>query len=314
MIPNQVGYQDATTEQVLPKTERYLDLAAQGRSQWWLYALGVFIIPFPAIFLVFAILVILIDGLGVLSLADAERFIQEPDKPVLYFVLLNVSVITMLPGLAVAVKLLHRRPLLSLVTPDPPIDWRRIARGAVVWIVLMAAFTAFEHVLFPDRYRLSFNAERFFPFLLPVLVLTPMQAATEELLRGYLMQALSLLTRRPTLIATLSSLAFSALHFENPEVERYGVAIMAANYFVCGILFSTIALRDGRLELAIGVHAGNNLFCALVSNNEGSVLKTESIFISSFDPAYGLVAALISTLACHWWIFGRSGVLNAPRC
>jgi membrane protease YdiL (CAAX protease family) len=303
---------------MLPKTERYLDLAAQGRSQWWLYALGVFIIAFSTVGLQF--LIVILVGL-LLPHVDAERFIrelsgEEPGNSVLAFVGLNLSIIALLPGLAVAVKLLHRRTLVSLVTPDPPIDWRRIARGAVVWIVLVAAFTAFEHLLFPDRYRLSFNAERFFPFLLPVLVLTPMQAATEELVcRGYLMQALGLLTRRLTLIAILSSLAFTALHLGNPDVERHGVAIMAANYFVFGILLSTIALRDGRLELAIGVHAANNLFSALVSNNEGSDgFNTESIFISPFDPAYGLVATLISTLAFHWWIFGRSGVLNAPRC
>jgi len=306
-----------------PQTERYLDLARQGRNQWWLYALGVFIIAFSSIGLVFllafllAFLLRILIGLGMLPLVDAQRFIRvllgkEPGNSVLHFVVLNLSIITMLAGLAIAVKLLHRRTLLSLVTPDPPIDWRRIARGAVVWIVLVAAFTAFEHVLFPDRYRLSFNAERFFPFLLPVLVLTPLQAATEELvLRGYLMQALGLLTRRPALIAILSSLAFTALHLWNPEVERHGVAIMAANYFVFGMLLSTIALRDGRLELAIGLHAVNNV-SLLVINSEGSVFKTESIFTSPYDPAYSLVFVSISTLAFHWWIFGRSGMRSAP--
>lgn len=309
---------------MLPQTERYLDLVRQGRNQWWLYALGVFIIAFSTLGLLLVLLVLafllgILAGLGMLPLVDVERFIrvlfsEEPGNSVLDFVRLNLSIISTLAGLAVAVKLLHRRTLLSLVTPDPPIDWRRIARGAVVWIVLTAAFTAFEHILFPDRYRLSFNAERFFPFLLPVLVLTPLQAATEELLfRGYLMQALGLLTRRTTLIAILSSLAFTGLHLWNPEVERHGVAIMAF-YFAFSILLSTIVLRDGRLELAIGLHAVHNMFLALIANNEGSVLKTESILTSPFDPAYSLVAGLTCAFAFYWWIFGRSGMRSASRC
>ena len=133
---------------MLPKTERYLDLARQGRNQWWLYALDVFIIAFSVFLLALLLLIPLriLVGLGMLPLVDAQRFIRvllgkEPGNSVLHFVWLNLSIITMLAGLAVAVKLLHRRTLLSLVTPDPPIDWYRIARGAVVWIVLAAAFT-----------------------------------------------------------------------------------------------------------------------------------------------------------------------------
>jgi uncharacterized protein len=306
---------------MLPQTERYLDLARQGGNQWWRYALGVFFIAcftIGLVFLLFYLLGILVE-FGILPAVDAERVIrvllgEEPGNSVLAFVGLNLSIVIMLAGLAVVVKLLHRRSLLSLVTPDPSINWRRIARGAVVWMVIAAAFTACEYVLFPYRYRLSFNAERFLPFLVPVLVLTPLQAATEELVfRGYLMQALGLLTRRPALIAIVSSLAFAAMHLLNPEVELHGVAIMAANYFVSGMLFSTVALRDGRLELAIGLHAANNLFSALIANNEGSVLKTESIFTSPFDPAYSLVALLISTFAFHWWMFGRLGARSAPR-
>ena len=302
---------------MLPQTERYLNLARQGRNQWWLYALGVFIIAFSTTGLFF--LLVFLVKLWMLPAVDVKRVIrvllgEEPGNSVLAFVGLNLSIIIMLAGLAVVVKLLHRRSLISLVTPDPSIDWRRIARGAVVWMVLAAAFTTCEHVLFPDRYRLSFNAERFFPFLVPVLVLTPLQAATEELVfRGYLMQALGLLTGRPALIAIVSSLAFTAMHLWNPEVGLHGVAIMAANYFVVGILLSTVALRDGRLELAIGLHAVNNVFSALVANSEGSAFKTESIFTSPFDPAFSLVALLISTLAFHWWMFGRPGARSASR-
>ncbi|CAN0280407.1 unnamed protein product, partial [Phaeothamnion confervicola] len=168
------------------------------------------------------------------------------------------------------------------------------------------------HLLYPGRYRLTFDAARFFPFMVAVLLLTPVQAATEELLfRGYIMQGLGVLTRRVAVIAIVSSLLFGAVHLWNPEVERYGLAVMAAAYFMSGLMFATIALRDGRLELAIGLHAINNIFTALIANNEGSVLQTSSIFTSPLDPVFSLVGLVFTTIAFHWWMFDRPGAKKA---
>lgn len=279
---------------MLPQTERYLDLARLGKNQWWRYALGVLVIA--GFWL----------GLGLVPYALLVR--AEVFDPLYDYLAINLSIFIMLAGLAVTVKLIHRRTLLSLVTPDTRIDWRRVARAAAVWGVLAAAIVVIEHVLFPDRYYLSFNAGRFFPFLALVLVLTPIQSAAEELVfRGYLMQGLGLLTRRPALIAITSSLVFTAPHLMNPEVHEHGVLIMAANYFVIGMLLATVTLRDGRLELAIGLHAVNNVFLALIANYEGSALMTESVFTArALDPWYSLVTLIVGTLAFHWWMFRRA--------
>ncbi|MBI2294558.1 MAG: CPBP family intramembrane metalloprotease [Betaproteobacteria bacterium] len=279
---------------MLPHTERYLDLALQGRNQWWRYALGVLIIP--GFWL----------GLGIVPYALLVR--AEVFDPLYDYLAVNLSIFIMLAGLAVTVKLIHRRTLLSLITPEASVDWRRIARGAAVWVAIAAAIGLIEHLLFPDRYYLSFSPGRFFPFLALVLVLTPLQSAVEELVfRGYVMQGLSLLTRSPALITILSSLVFTAPHLMNPEVHEHGVLVMAANYFVIGMLLATVTLRDGRLELAIGLHAVNNVFLALVANYEGSVLMTESVFTArELDPVYSLVTLLAGTLAFHWWVFGRA--------
>ena len=81
---------------------------------------------------------------------------------------------------------------------------------------------------------------------------------------------------------------------------------MAANYFAIGMLLATITLRDGRLELAIGLHAMNNVFLALIANYEGSALTTESIFTArELDPMYTLITLIIGALVFHWWIFRR---------
>ncbi len=275
--------------------DRYLDLARLGRNEWWRYALGVFIIAFSWLVLGYVpYLLLVVSGVETSPLAE--------------FAAVNFSIFMMLAGLAVTVRLIHRRPLRSLITPDARLDWRRAGQAALCWVVLAAAAAAIEHFLFPDRYYLSFDAARFLPFLVAVLVLTPIQCLAEELVfRGYAMQGIGLLTRRPAAIAVLSSLAFTIPHLLNPEVALHGTLIMAANYFAIGLLLAVVTLRDGRLELAIGLHAVNNVFLALVANYEGSALATESIYTArELDPVYSLVTLVLGGWVFYRWVFRRA--------
>ena len=275
-----------------PQTERYLDLAREGRNEWWRYLIGV------------ALIALFWFGLGYLPYILLVRAGVATD-PLLDFVAVNFSIFVMLAGLAVAVKAVHHRSLLSLVTPEARVNWRRAGHGALVWMAIAAVIVVIEHLLYPGRYYLSFNPERFLMFVALVVVLTPVQCAAEELVfRGYAMQGLGLLTRQPALIAVVSSLVFTAPHLLNPEVARHGALIMAANYFAIGMLLATITLRDGRLELAIGLHTVNNVLLALVANYEGSALMTESIFTArELDPVYSLASLVAGAFVFHWWIF-----------
>lgn len=278
-----------------PQTARYLDLVYQGRNDWWRYGLGAFTIAFFWL------------GLGYLPYSYLAGEDAAQSQPLVDFLAVNFSIFMMLAGLAVALMWIHGRPLRSLVTPDARVSWRRAGRGAAVWAVLAAITALVEHALYPDRYYLSFDPQRFFQFAVLVLVLTPIQSATEEFVfRGYVMQGLALITRRPWLIAVASSLLFAAPHLLNPEVERHGTLIMAANYFAIGLLLATVTLRDGRLELAIGLHAANNVFLALAANYDGSVFVTESIYTArELDPWYSLVTLIAGASVFHWWIFRK---------
>ncbi|MBI4193504.1 MAG: CPBP family intramembrane metalloprotease [Betaproteobacteria bacterium] len=278
---------------MLPETERYLDLARQGRNAWWRYLLG------AALILFFWLV------LGFLPYLALSAFYTLDD--VLTYIAVNVSIIMMLAGLALAMRVLHRRPLKSLVTPLPKLDWRRVGQGAAAWAALGLVIVVIEHLLYPDRYYLSFNPERFFTFAVLVLVVTPIQTTTEELVfRGYVMQGLGLILRSPAAIAILSAAVFAIPHLLNPEVRQHGL-LLAASYFVIGLLLALITLRDGRLELAIGVHAMNNLLLALAANYEGSVLTTESVFTArELDPVYALVTLIAGSFAFYWWFFRRA--------
>ncbi|MDP3715838.1 MAG: CPBP family intramembrane metalloprotease, partial [Burkholderiales bacterium] len=139
------------------------------------------------------------------------------------------------------------------------------------------------------------------------LLLTPLQCAAEELVfRGYLMQAAGRLCRHPVVPALFSSAVFTLPHLYNPEVAAYGLGIMAANYFAMGLLLAVVTLRDGRLELAIGAHAGNNLLLVLFVHYEDSVFETPSVFTAgALDPVYSLVTLLLGAILFYVWFFGK---------
>jgi membrane protease YdiL (CAAX protease family) len=276
------------------RTQAYLDLALLGRNAWWRYALGAVIIT--------------VSWLGLGLVPYTLLGIAGVFDPRLDFIAVNFSIFVMFAGLAAAVRWLHRRPLLSLVTTTDRIDLQRIKRGALAWAAIAAVLSVIEFLLFGERFYVSFNAAQFFPFLPLVLLLTPLQCAAEELVfRGYAMQGFARLTRSPALIAILSSLVFTLPHLLNPEAQRHGLLIMGANYFAIGMLLATVTLRDGRLELAIGVHAANNVFLAVVANYEESALMTESIFTArELDPYYSLVALIGGALVFHAWTFRTS--------
>lgn len=273
--------------------ERYLALVHSGRNEWWRYALGAAVILLCWLVLGYAPYVWLAA--------------TGPFDPLRDYVAVNFSIVMMLVGLALTMRLLHRRRLMTLVGPERSIAWLRIAQGAVAWSAIALVAVAIEHVLYPDRYYLSFNPDRFFVFAALALIVTPVQTTTEELVfRGYLMQGLSLLVRRPATTAVLSALIFTLPHLMNPEVQ-HGALLLAASYFAIGLLLAVVTLRDGRLELAIGVHAANNLVLALVANYEGSVLTSDSIFTArELDPLYSFISLAVGALVFYWIFFGRS--------
>lgn len=275
---------------------QYLALADAGRNAWWRYALGAAFIAASWIIGGAFAYVWLLQGAWFGAVTE--------------FVAINASVLMLLAGVLVVVAVLHRRGWRTLVTPHQSIDWRRIAEGGLVWVVLAVLSAVVESLIYPGRYAWSLDLQRWLPFVAAALLLTPLQCVAEELVfRGYLVQALGRWWRRPALLAAVSSAAFTLPHLFNPEVAAYGLVIMAANYFVMGLFLASVALRDGRLELAIGAHAGNNLLLALFINYEDSVFRTESVFTAGdLDPAYSLVTLLLGAVVFHLWVFRRRPV------
>jgi membrane protease YdiL (CAAX protease family) len=271
---------------------RYLALVHQGRNEGWRYFSGVVLILFCWLGLGYVFYFWLLTSGGASKLG--------------LYIAVNFSILMMLAGLALAMRFLHRRPVMTLVSPEQRLDWRRAGQAAAVWCAVGLVAAAVEHQLYPDRYYLSFNAEQFFMFAAIAVVLTPLQTTTEELVfRGYVMQALSLRIRPPLAVAAVSALVFTLPHLMNPEMQ-HGALLLAASYYIMGFVLAVITLRDGRLELAIGLHAANNLMLALIANYEDSALTGESIFTArELDPVYAFLSLAVGSLVFYGVFFGR---------
>lgn len=286
----------------------FLDAARQGRNEWWRYLLGVGLVFFMAFLvgavpLMITVIVVLADANPATSVNPQTGMLIGVD-PLLVFPLLMCSFVALVLGLALAVRFIHRRRVVTLVTPGRPVNWGRMAQGFGLWVVLIALASLIEAALFPGRYAFAFDPARWLPFAVMALVLVPIQAASEELLfRGYLLQGVGLLTRNPLLLSLVTGLLFALLHLANPEVTVNFWLVMAY-YFVFGLAMVLITLRDNGLELAIGVHVGNNLFGALLANFEGSAIETPAIFIANgFDPLFNLAAAIMVLIVFYALIF-----------
>lgn len=230
--------------------------------------------------------------------------VDAPSGSVREFVAINLSILVMLVGLVLAVVVVQRRPLLTLVTPRNRFDWRRAWQGFAVYFAIAGAAFAVECVLYPGRYTLNADAQGLVLFAPVVMLLTPLQAATEELVcRGFLMQSLRTFTRSPPLIVALSSVVFMVLHLGNPEA-RHGV-LVAAEYLLTAVFLALITLRDGRLELAVGAHTAINVFIALLAGYPESALGTSALFAAdALDPTYSLAsvaAGWVLFYACFFW-------------
>lgn len=284
----------------------YLEVVRQGRNDWWRYLLS-----FPAIlaiwFIVGSIPVVLllayISGDGDPATGfSGTGFVGVP--VIVEFLFTMSSFIPLLVGTLLAVRFIHNRPLKTLVTGEARIRWGRIFAGAGVWLLIAAVISTIEALLYPGRYVLTFQPVTWTIFTVLALLLIPLQTSAEEFLfRGYLLQWMGLRLKNWWLLSFLNGLLFFLPHAANPEMATHSILI-GLGYFVMGFFLTLITLRDNGMELALGMHAGNNLFAALFANYSITALPSPSFFtIQTLDPVYSLISLVLGMIVFYLVFF-----------
>ncbi len=292
----------------VPSTPKdiYLDQARKGKNDWWRYVLSILLIfslwqiigSFPTVAL---LMYVFVFG-HAQTLTQASTF--PGVDPLVKFISLMLASVFFLLGIFLSVRYIHQRSLKSLITPARSLQWGRIGLGAGLWFLLAALSSVLEALLHPGRYVWTFDLLKFVPFAVAALILIPIQASTEELFfRGYLLQWVGLKLRNIWLLSVISGLIFAMPHLLNPEAA-VNLPLMFLGYFSMGLFLAYMTLRDGQLELALGVHTANNLFSVLFANTTITSLPSPSILtVQVLDPVFSVPVGIVAMLIFVWLVF-----------
>ncbi len=286
----------------LQDSQSYLASARRGKGEGWRYVLGVLAMAWTWWNIC--------GYVGLMGQAIVFRLFGSTSMSTVVGGMLPF--VLMLGLLYLIVHRLHQRPLHTLVNAELSINRHRFWLGFGVWLALVVMFSALHLWISPQDYTFSFQPSSWFAMLPMVLILTLIQTSTEELFyRGYLMQGLSLLTKNPVVLTLATSLAFAIPHFNNPEMQR-GFLLMALNYSLWGVFVAVITLQDNGLELALGVHAANNLFIFLFLNTPDSALTTPAIwtYVRPIHAGEDLMSTLLYAALFYFVFFG--GISRHP--
>jgi uncharacterized protein len=279
--------------------ESYLEAGRRGKNSWPRYLLGVVFI----LFMWFVVGAWASVALGNVLGASPGQIAADPSsaRPIVGYLVISAPFPAFLLGSVLAVVLIHRRSPLTLVTGRRSVDWGRVGTGLGAWFALAVLSGLVGYLLYPSAFSLGPSLAAFVPFALLALVLAPIQAAAEEVFfRGYLVQGVSLISGNFLFLAVTSGALFMLPHLANPGL----VLPVALYHFGFGAFLAWVSLRDGTLELAIGAHAANNLFGAVVLGFEGSALNAPSLFYADrFVPAYSLAQFLVSAALFYLAVF-----------
>jgi membrane protease YdiL (CAAX protease family) len=183
-------------------------------------------------------------------------------------------------------SLIHRRPTRWLFTSFARLRWGRSAWAFIVWMLLLTILELVMYTIDPGNYFLKVDFGRWLSLLPFILLLIPLQTTVEELLfRGYLLPRIAGAARSALFGVVLTAGLFALLHMGNPEVSQFGVPVMIIYYVLVGLFLGALAIADGGLELAIGIHAATNIYGAAFVGFEGSVLQLGApVHITDVDP------------------------------
>ncbi len=268
----------------------YLSQGLKGKNDLWRYLLGIFIV-FMGYFVgqlpMYAVLFSRFSSNTDLGTDELNNFEQNLnfellgiDKNVGLILLILMFVFAVI-ALYLVVTKLHHKNFKDLISPYQTINYNKIAFGFLLWLGLSIAMEGISYLMSPENYSFRWSGSGFIILLLISLTLLPIQTSFEEFFFiGYIMQGLAFFTRNKWVAVFGSSIFFGLVHGTNPEIEQYGFWTMQLYYIIAGLFLALITVLDDGLELALGVHAATNIAGATLFTYKGSVLQTDSLFIT----------------------------------
>ena len=265
----------------------FLDNAKRGKNNWWRYLITIILSLLIASVVAGALLgVFIVIGILIFKQSfNVDLIYQLLEEPTFLIFLVGLSFSISFIFLYLCTRFLHKKEFISLINTKNKVRWNRIAKGAGVWLIIIAAFDLVSYLIDPTGFKISFNFQKFWILAILALIVFPIQASFEEVFfRGYLMQGISLIFKKPIWVLLISALTFSLLHWWNAGTVIMSISIVMST-FIIGLVLGIIVLADNGIEMAMGVHIINNIYVSVIhSSPESGLGNLPSIFISNADP------------------------------
>jgi membrane protease YdiL (CAAX protease family) len=283
----------------------FIDKAKDGNNSFSSYLLGIALII--SVYLLGSYFLILdlqwnfgiesFDGISqkeIVKILGNNRFLAWLIVPFLFVALF----------LVIHTKFVHKRTVLSIFSGRENFDWKRVLFSfSLLFSVL--SFFLFIQYLSSDSLIFQFDLQKFIPLFFIAIFLLPIQTSCEELLfRSYILQGIKMRTKKNSVAVLISGLMFGAIHIGNPEIAKIGYHIIVY-YMLVGVFLALISLFDNGIELALGYHAANNVFAALMITNNWQAFQTDAVFMDISDPGMGLdtIIGILFILPLVFFIF-----------
>jgi hypothetical protein len=271
----------------------FIQQAFKGKNDWWRYLLAIIVIftGWQIVGIIPITVTAKVHANDINEFYDAanNNFLGLGINANLYLFVMILMFLIGLLFIFMSVKLIHQRKVITVLTSRPAFDWKRFFFAIIVWSFLSLLFIIIDYFNHPQDFVLNF---KLIPFLILVfisIVFLPFQTSFEEVLfRGYLMQGLGILVRNKWFPLVITSAAFGLLHSFNPEIDKLGYIIIWY-YIGTGFLFGVTTLMDEGLELALGMHAANNIVASIFITTNWTVFQTDALFVDNSEPNLGML-------------------------
>jgi len=312
-----------------PAFEAYVNGARAGKLGLWRFALGLLLtifISIAAFIVIFVAWTVVVTVPYVLETGEppGEAEVRASIESMLFgHSPLEVTLILlawggMWVGIWLAVRLLHRRRLRSVIAAGPGSFWPDFVRAAIAMAIGGAVVTLLSLLLGSGEEigRSDLDFGRWLRWLLPVALATLVQTSAEELVfRGYITQTLAARFRSPAVWAVIPILAFCAIHFSSSFATptNLSVVLFAA---VFGTLATILVWQTGNLGAAMGMHFVNNLIGFTLIGSEdffgGAALFLSSPFSSLgwSQALFGLASSILPLGIAMLLLFERRSPLR----
>lgn len=274
----------------------FLDNATQGKNTKGSYILTIAISivggTFASILILVLLLILYFIATGSNGM-DAQNLIMN--NAILLLVLVGISYGIYFLLFYLCIRFIHKKHFISLINVGKHIKWRRILKGAGLWAFIMGIFTLVSLLNQSGNLSFHFEIKSFVILLIVSILVFPLQASFEEIFfRGYLMQGIGLLAKKPVVPLILTSLIFGSIHFYNGTGLAVSISIVVSAV-ILGLMLGIIVLGENGLETAMGAHIANNMFVALILNSTDSGLGNlpSLMTVQATDPFSGIPILMI---------------------